>query len=61
MKKHLSTGPPVYFVVKNGLNLTDYKNQNILCGGIHCDSDSVTNQIHKASKTPNMYLYFKLS
>lgn len=54
MKRYLSTGPPVYFVVTDGLNLTDYTDQNLLCGGINCDPYSVTNQIHRASKAPNL-------
>lgn len=54
MKQYLSTGPPVYFVVTDGLNLTENTDQNFLCSGIHCDSYSVTNQIHRASKTPNL-------
>uniref|UniRef100_A0A2H8TMY4 Niemann-Pick C1 protein n=1 Tax=Melanaphis sacchari TaxID=742174 RepID=A0A2H8TMY4_9HEMI len=54
MKRYLSTGPPVYFVVTDGLNLTDVNNQNLLCGGIHCDPYSVTNQIYRASKMANL-------
>uniref|UniRef100_A0A2S2R9A3 Niemann-Pick C1 protein n=1 Tax=Sipha flava TaxID=143950 RepID=A0A2S2R9A3_9HEMI len=54
MKRHFSTGPPVYFVVTDGLNLTDKFDQNLLCGGVNCDSYSVTNQIYRASKTPNL-------
>lgn len=56
MKRHLSTGPPVYFVVTDGLNLTEKTDQNLLCGGVHCDSYSVTNQIYRASKLPNVYV-----
>lgn len=54
MKRYISTGPPVYFVVTNGLNLTKDTDQNLLCGGIHCNPLSVTNQIYKASKISNM-------
>lgn len=56
MKRHFSTGPPVYFVVTDGLNLTEKTDQNLLCGGIHCDFYSVTNQIYRASKIPNLYV-----
>lgn len=59
MKRYLSTGPPVYFIVTDGLNLTEDTDQNLLCGGIHCDSYSITNQIYRASKTPNMYVLKK--
>lgn len=54
MKRYFSTGPPVYFVVTEGLNLTDVNNQNLLCGGVHCDNYSITNQIYRASKTSNL-------
>lgn len=54
MKRYLSTGPPVYFVVTDGLNLTDASDQNLLCGGIHCDQYSIANQIHRASKIANL-------
>ncbi|XP_015376879.1 PREDICTED: Niemann-Pick C1 protein, partial [Diuraphis noxia] len=54
MKRYFSTGPPVYFVVTDGLNLTDVNSQNLLCGGIHCDQYSITNQIYRASKTANL-------
>lgn len=52
MKRYFSTGPPVYFVVTDGLNLSAYDDQNLLCGGVRCDPYSVANQIHRASKTP---------
>ncbi|XP_050534244.1 NPC intracellular cholesterol transporter 1 isoform X2 [Daktulosphaira vitifoliae] len=51
MKQYLSTGPPVYFVVTDGLNLTDKNDQNLLCGGINCNPYSIPNQIYKASKS----------
>lgn len=60
MKRYLSTGPPVYFVVTDGLNLTEDIDQNLLCGGIHCDPYSITNQIHRASKLPNLYIFYTL-
>lgn len=56
MKRYFSTGPPVYFVVTDGLDLTEDTDQNLLCGGIHCDPYSVTKQIHIASRMPNMYV-----
>lgn len=54
MKRYFSTGPPVYFVVTDGLNLTNIDDQNLLCGGTHCDQYSIANQIHRASKTANL-------
>ncbi|KAL1494367.1 hypothetical protein ABEB36_009976 [Hypothenemus hampei] len=52
LKDYLSIGPPVYFVVKNGLNYSDYKNQNLVCGGQYCNLDSLATQIYMASKIP---------
>lgn len=54
MKRYFSTGPPVYFVVTDGLNLTNANDQNLLCGGTYCDPYSITNQIYRASKTANL-------
>ncbi|CAH1135903.1 unnamed protein product [Ceutorhynchus assimilis] len=52
LKDYLSIGPPMYFVVKNGLNYSNYKDQNLICGGQYCDLDSLTTQVYMASKTP---------
>lgn len=54
MKRYFSTGPPVYFVVTDGLNLTDVNDQNLLCGGTRCDPSSIANQIYRASKMANV-------
>ncbi|XP_020285882.1 Niemann-Pick C1 protein isoform X2 [Pseudomyrmex gracilis] len=53
LNTYLSIGPPMYFVVKNGLNYSDTKVQNLVCGGQYCNSDSVSTQIFTASKQPN--------
>ncbi|XP_031634860.1 NPC intracellular cholesterol transporter 1 isoform X2 [Contarinia nasturtii] len=55
IKKYLSIGPPVYFVA-TGLNFTNTKEQNLICGGQYCNADSLSTQIFIASKTPN-YTY----
>lgn len=46
----------MYFVVKDGLNYSDTKIQNLVCGGQYCNSDSVSTQIFTASKLPNRYI-----
>ena len=51
-KELLSIGPPVYFVVSNGLNYTDPAHQNLFCGGIGCSTDSLATVIMSASKSP---------
>lgn len=52
IKKYLSIGPPVYFVV-NGVNYSSTSHQNMICGGQYCNVDSLSTQIFIASKQPN--------
>lgn len=49
---YLSIGPPVYFVVKDGLNYSESKAQNVICSGQYCDTDSLVTQLFAASKLP---------
>lgn len=56
LKAYLSIGPPMYFVVKNGLNYSQFDIQNMICGGQYCDVDSLITQIYIASKSPE-YTY----
>ncbi|XP_076647922.1 Niemann-Pick type C-1a isoform X2 [Halictus rubicundus] len=53
LNSYLSIGPPMYFVVKDGLNYSDPWHQNLVCGGQYCNSDSVSTQIFIASKQSN--------
>ncbi|PBC32491.1 Niemann-Pick C1 protein [Apis cerana cerana] len=53
LNSYLSIGPPMYFVVKEGLNYSDKRAQNLVCGGQYCNSDSVSTQIFIASKQSN--------
>ena len=50
LNSYLSIGPPVYFVVKEGLNYSDPRVQNLICSGQYCNSDSLTTQIFAASE-----------
>jgi len=52
MTQFLSIGPPVYFVVKNGMNYSDPNVQNLVCGGQYCNLDSLSTQVYFASKNP---------
>ncbi|XP_017879993.1 NPC intracellular cholesterol transporter 1 isoform X4 [Ceratina calcarata] len=54
LNSYLSIGPPMYFVVKEGLNYSDLYVQNLVCGGQYCNIDSLATQIFIASKQPNM-------
>lgn len=50
----LSTGPPVYFVVTAGLDYMNHTQQNYICGGVNCNSDSLSTQIYLASNYPKL-------
>ncbi|XP_018568156.1 Niemann-Pick C1 protein isoform X3 [Anoplophora glabripennis] len=52
LKDYLSIGPPMYFVVKGGLNYSQPEAQNLLCGGQYCNIDSLVTQVFVASKVP---------
>uniref|UniRef100_A0A7N8XS69 Niemann-Pick disease, type C1 n=1 Tax=Mastacembelus armatus TaxID=205130 RepID=A0A7N8XS69_9TELE len=41
MSKYLHTGPPVYFVVEEGLNYSSPDGQNVVCGGVGCNNNSL--------------------
>ncbi|XP_050099286.1 NPC intracellular cholesterol transporter 1 homolog 1b [Anopheles aquasalis] len=45
-------GPPVYFVLQPGLNYTAEEDQNVVCGGILCNDDSISTQLYLASLQP---------
>jgi Niemann-Pick C1 protein len=55
MKDLLSMGPPVYFVVKAGLNYSDTNVQNLICGGQGCNSNSLSTQLFRANLNPERY------
>lgn len=48
MEKYLNVQPPVYFVLKPGLNFTEETDQNLICGGVRCNADSLIGQINAA-------------
>uniref|UniRef100_A0A182W4Q6 SSD domain-containing protein n=1 Tax=Anopheles minimus TaxID=112268 RepID=A0A182W4Q6_9DIPT len=45
-------GPPVYFVLKPGLNYTNVQHQNLVCGGILCNDDSIQTKLYQSSLYP---------
>uniref|UniRef100_UPI00358E79CF NPC intracellular cholesterol transporter 1-like isoform X2 n=1 Tax=Myxine glutinosa TaxID=7769 RepID=UPI00358E79CF len=45
--------PPVYFVVEDGLDYTTVHGQNVVCGGVGCNPDSLVQQIFKATQISN--------
>nr|CAH7739264.1 unnamed protein product [Callosobruchus chinensis] len=52
LKEYLSIGPPVYFVVKTGLDYSEEDTQNKICSGQYCNNDSLVTQAFVASKMP---------
>jgi Niemann-Pick C1 protein len=52
LQSFLSIGPPTYFVLKGGLNYSNIADQNLVCGGLYCNSDSLSTQLYISSKLP---------
>ncbi|XP_070506187.1 NPC intracellular cholesterol transporter 1 homolog 1b-like [Chironomus tepperi] len=52
LQKYLLIGPPTYFVLKGGMNFSNTMDQNLICGGLNCASDSLSTQIYLASQMP---------
>ncbi|XP_073961835.1 NPC intracellular cholesterol transporter 1-like isoform X2 [Choristoneura fumiferana] len=53
LNKYLNIGPPVYFVITDGLNYSEVKSQNLICGTRFCNDDSVAMQLYSAYRSPN--------
>ncbi|XP_034945792.1 NPC intracellular cholesterol transporter 1 isoform X2 [Chelonus insularis] len=54
MNSYLSIGPPVYFVVKPGLDYSNSTDQNLICGGRWCNNDSIYMQLFTAARQSNV-------
>nr|CAI5857528.1 unnamed protein product [Callosobruchus analis] len=52
LKEYLSIGPPVYFVVKRGLDYSEEDTQNKICSGQYCNNNSLVTQAFVASQMP---------
>ncbi|XP_033613302.1 NPC intracellular cholesterol transporter 1 [Fukomys damarensis] len=50
---YLHAGPPVYFVLEDGHDYTSLHGQNMVCGGMGCDNDSLVQQIFNAAQLDN--------
>lgn len=48
--KYLHAGPPVYFVLEEGHDYTSLRGQNMVCGGMGCNNDSLVQQIFDAAQ-----------
>ncbi|XP_035025162.2 NPC intracellular cholesterol transporter 1 [Hippoglossus stenolepis] len=53
MSEYLHTGAPVYFVVEDGVNYSSLEGQNVVCGGVGCNNDSLVQQVYSASLISN--------
>lgn len=53
LNDYLSIGPPLYFVVKGGMNYSLPDVQNLVCSGQYCNQDSLVTQIYLASTISN--------
>ncbi|XP_004853210.1 Niemann-Pick C1 protein isoform X2 [Heterocephalus glaber] len=51
--QYLHAGPPVYFVLEEGHDYTSLHGQNMVCGGMGCDNDSLVQQIFNAAQLDN--------
>ncbi|KAM6275301.1 NPC intracellular cholesterol transporter 1 [Spheniscus humboldti] len=50
LSKYLHAGPPVYFVLEEGHNYTSLEGQNMVCGGMGCNNDSLVQQVFNAAE-----------
>ncbi|CAB3230600.1 unnamed protein product [Arctia plantaginis] len=53
LNRYLNIGPPVFFVVTEGLDYSDRKTQNMICGSRYCRPDSVSMQLYTAYLNQN--------
>lgn len=54
MEDLLSMGAPIYWVLGPGITYNDTDNQNLVCGGTLCNTDSVPTQLYIASNYPEV-------
>ncbi|XP_067640967.1 NPC intracellular cholesterol transporter 1 homolog 1b [Eurosta solidaginis] len=54
MTELLSMGAPVYWVLKPGLNFTLREHQNVICGGVECNNDSLAVKLYQQSRYPDI-------
>ncbi|XP_060099886.1 NPC intracellular cholesterol transporter 1 [Heteronotia binoei] len=50
LSKYLHAGPPVYFVLEEGHDYTTLDGQNMVCGGMGCNNNSLVQQIFDAAQ-----------
>ncbi|EDW75199.1 uncharacterized protein Dwil_GK19822 [Drosophila willistoni] len=50
----LAMGAPVYWVVKPGIDYAQPVNQNLVCGGVECNNNSLSVQLYTQSRYPEI-------
>ncbi|XP_061452973.1 NPC intracellular cholesterol transporter 1 [Rhineura floridana] len=50
LSKYLHAGPPVYFVLEEGHDYTTLDGQNMVCGGMGCNNNSLVQQVFDAAE-----------
>lgn len=53
LNDYLSVGPPMYFVIKEGFNFSDFDEQNLICQVYGCNDDSMLQQVFLSSLVPD--------
>ncbi|CAG4956215.1 unnamed protein product [Parnassius apollo] len=53
LNRYLNIGPPVYFVLTEGLDFSQKEEQNMVCGTRFCNQDSLSMQLYSAYLTSN--------
>ncbi|XP_055914958.1 NPC intracellular cholesterol transporter 1 homolog 1b [Eupeodes corollae] len=54
MAELLLTGPPVYWVLGPGMNYSERAHQNLICGGVECNNNSLSTQLYIQSRYPEI-------
>ncbi|XP_053427652.1 NPC intracellular cholesterol transporter 1 isoform X3 [Nycticebus coucang] len=50
ISQYLHAGPPVYFVLEEGHDYTSLQGQNMVCGGMGCNNNSLVQQLFNAAQ-----------
>lgn len=53
LKEYFAVGPPVYFIIKPGINYANLNASNMICASAGCASQSIANQLGFASLHPS--------
>ncbi|XP_055384891.1 NPC intracellular cholesterol transporter 1 homolog 1b isoform X2 [Condylostylus longicornis] len=54
MAELLAMGPPIYWVLSTSIEYEKRPVQNLICGGILCNNNSISNQLYSAAQYPEI-------